>query len=66
MSFNQSDYKHSFARENYDQLNISVPKGKKQELKNLAEDFGISLNKLITVAIEEKYLIDLSGKRENR
>lgn len=67
MAFDQSKYVEDYIRENYDRLNIKVPKGKKQVLKQLAEKYNITDNKgkisvtrLMIEAVEEKYKVDLS------
>lgn len=59
-------YIDDYQKENYDRITFKVPKGKKQELQGLAEDENVSLTQLIVSSVEDKYLIDLSGKRENR
>lgn len=38
----------------YDQLSIRVPKGKREEYKNFAEQKGMSLAQLIVLLLEEK------------
>ena len=37
----------------YDRINLTVPKGKKEEYKKLAEDHGKSLNTYIVDLLEE-------------
>jgi len=45
-------YKNQFQKENYDRVNLTVPKGKKQEIKDFAESNGKSLNGFINELIE--------------
>lgn len=44
--------KNDYNRERYDRLNIMVPKGKREILKNRAKSMGMSLNRYIMTAIE--------------
>ena len=43
-----------YLRENTDDIRIRVPKGKKDEYKQLAENNGMSLNALIIELLEQK------------
>jgi len=47
-------YKNQFQKENYDRINLIVPKGKKQVIKEFAESKGKSLNGFINEAVDEK------------
>ena len=60
MAFDEVAYKNEFDRQNYDRLSFNVPKGKKALLKTYAEKQGISVNALITQAVEEYTGIPLS------
>ena len=67
MTFDQSKYITDYVRDNYDQVMVKVPKGKKAVLKQLATDHNItddrgkiSVNRMIIEAVEEKYKVDLS------
>ena len=42
-----------YLRENTDDIRIRVPKGKKEEYKQLAENNGMSLNALIIELLEK-------------
>ncbi len=44
---------HKYVKNNYDRLEITVPKGKKAELQTHAESKGESLNKFVNRAIDE-------------
>jgi predicted HicB family RNase H-like nuclease len=44
---------HKYVKENYDRLNISVPKGEKEEIQTHAQQRGESLNGFVTRAIHE-------------
>lgn len=48
MSKPTSAVKDRWNKENYDQLNIRLPKGKKAELQKAAEAAGMSLNQYCT------------------
>ena len=44
--------KNDYNRERYDRLNLMVPKGKREILKNRAKSMEMSLNKYIMTAVE--------------
>lgn len=44
---------HKYVKENYDRLDISMPKGKKSVIKAHAEAQGESVNAFINRAIDE-------------
>lgn len=52
--FNQIKYQNDYKKKNYDRLEIIVPKGLKEIIKNVAKDKNISVNKFVNSAIEEK------------
>ena len=64
MGFDQNKYIQEFEKQSYDKILLRIPKGKKAELQDYAKCNGISLNKLILLALEEKTQIDLSMKTE--
>lgn len=43
-----------YVKNNYDEIKVRVPKGKKQVIKDFAESKGKSLNGFINEAIDEK------------
>jgi len=45
---------HKYVKENYDRLNISVPKGQKAIIKVAAESKGESLNGYVVQAVDER------------
>ena len=52
--FNQIKYQHEYNKNNYDRIEISVPKGKKAIIKEAAKAAGQSVNEFISQAIAEK------------
>lgn len=60
MSFDKTAYDNEFVRQNYDRVSITLPKGKKADLKAYADKSGISLNALTVKALEEFTGIPLS------
>lgn len=58
--FDQTKYVTDFIRENYDQVMLKIPKGGKDKLKSLAKLKSLSVNALITEAIENYYHITIS------
>lgn len=45
---------NKYMKENYDRINLTMPKGKKEELQAHAAAAGMSVNAYINAAIEEK------------
>jgi predicted HicB family RNase H-like nuclease len=44
---------NKYMRENYDRINLTMPKGKKAELQTHAQSRGESLNSFVNRAIDE-------------
>ena len=42
-----TEYKNKYRLENYDQMCIAVPKGRKQEIFAYAKQKGVSVNRLV-------------------
>lgn len=49
----KTEYKNQWQRENVDRINLTVPKGRKEEIKAHAEAVGESTNGFINRAISE-------------
>ena len=67
MAFDQRKYVNEYMKENYDRIDLRIPKGGKDKLKTIAinndvtDDKGkISITKVIVDALEGFYKIDLS------
>ena len=52
--FDQMKYQNDFNKKNYDRIEIVVPKGKKQIIKEAAQAAGQSTNEFINQAINER------------
>ena len=78
MIMDRTKYKRDFNREHYDRINLSVPKGMKQVIQDLAADKGMSVNAYLqdlirkdqaglydTMQIAEKNREMISGIRGN-
>jgi len=52
---------HKYVKNNYDRLELTVPKGKKDEIKAHAEQHGESVNGFIGRAIDETMERDKGG-----
>ena len=50
--FDRISYQNEYNKKKYDRVTIMLPKGKHDELKQLAKNSGISVNKYILAAIE--------------
>lgn len=53
-SFNQFEYQNNYIKNNYDRINITVPKGEKAVIKELAAAAGESVNGYIYKAIQQR------------
>lgn len=51
--FDKVAYDNAFIAKTYDRINLTVPKGKKDEIKAYAESKGESVNAFINRAIDE-------------
>lgn len=56
MLLNRTDYKNKHTKENYDRLNLVLPKGQKSLLKGFCEKIDISINEYIKLLIREDTL----------
>ena len=45
---------NKYVRENYDRVNVNMPKGKKEKIQEQAALRGMSVNAFINAAIDEK------------
>lgn len=52
---------HKYVKNNYDRIDLTVPKGKKAKMKNHAESQGESLNGFVNRAINETMERDETG-----
>ena len=60
--FDQKEYNKQYSRENYEHLDLKLPKGNKRLLKEYAESNGLSMADLIVAAVKRMYGIDLREK----
>lgn len=51
--FNKIAYQNDYNREKYDRFSLMLPKGRKEELKALAAERGMSLNEFINTILTE-------------
>lgn len=49
----KTEYKNNWQKENYDRINLTVPKGRKAAIQAHAAERGESVNAFIARAIEE-------------
>lgn len=50
--FNQISYQNEYIKEKYDRINLTVPKGRKEEIKKKAAAAGQSVNEYINALID--------------
>ena len=60
MAFNQFQYTNDYNREHYDTIRALVPKGKKDVVKAIAAERGLTVSQVIVRALEQTYKVDLS------
>ena len=53
VEFNQNEYIANYNKENYDRIELKIPKGKKAEWKAKAKAEGLSLTEWITKQVEK-------------
>ena len=58
----KSAYRNSWIAEKLDRVNLTMPKGNKEQVKETADRLGLSLNAYINLAIDERMERDTSGK----
>lgn len=50
--FNQIAYQNDYIKEKYDRINLTVPKGRKEEIKEKARMQGLSVNEYINKLLD--------------
>ena len=64
---NRTQYKNQFSKDHYDRMNLSVPKGMKQVIKDLAAEKNLSLNAYILELVrKDQEAMQLSEFNRNR
>ena len=53
---------NKYVKENYDRINVTMPKGKKEEIQAFASRHGLSVTAYINAAIDEKMARDNQQK----
>lgn len=53
---------NKYMKENYDRVNLTMPKGKKEDVQAHATRQGLSVNAYINAAIDEKMERDNAGE----
>ncbi len=59
-----TNYKREFNAQNYDRIEITVKKGMKQSLQEVAKESGESINGYIKAAIQSRYKADTGEEIE--
>lgn len=49
--FNATNYKNQYAKDNYDRITLTVPKGQKDIIKKRASELNVSINEYINSLI---------------
>lgn len=55
---------NKYMKSNYDRINLTMPKGKKEVVQAHASNYGLSVNAFINLAIDEKIERDSSKEAE--
>ncbi|MBQ6431894.1 MAG: hypothetical protein IJJ99_08485 [Oscillospiraceae bacterium] len=58
----KSAYRNSWIAEKLDRINLTMPKGKKEQVKETADRLGLSLNAYINLAVDERMERDAETK----
>ena len=53
---------NKYVKENYDRINVTMPKGKKEEIQANATRLGLSVTAYINAAIDEKMARDTNAE----
>ena len=61
-----TDYKNKFISENYDRINLTVPKGFKEKIASRAEKLDLSVNGYINELIKKDFDSPVLNKVEER
>lgn len=59
MAFDEKQYRNEYKKNHFDQVNVRIPKGKKQELKELASRQGKEMTTFVRDALY--YYMDALG-----
>lgn len=62
MAYEKYSYNNDYTRDNYDRINLIVPKGKREVIKAKAAERGVSVSQLVIDALEGYYKLDLSKR----
>lgn len=65
VSKSQQKAVHKYVKANYDRMELTVPKGRKDEIKAHAENRGQSVNAFINRAIDHEMERDKEGGKPN-
>jgi predicted DNA binding CopG/RHH family protein len=57
---------NKYMKENYDRINLTMPRGKKEEIQAHASRHGLSVNAYINQAIDEKMAKDTANSMTSR
>lgn len=57
---------NKYMKENYDRVNLTMPKGKKEKIQEQADSQGMSVNAYINAAIDEKMERDDAATQQNQ
>lgn len=57
----KSAYRNNWIAEKLDRVNLTMPKGKKEQVKEIADKLGLSVNAYINLAIDERMEKDAAG-----
>ncbi len=57
----KSAYRNSWIAEKLDRINLTMKKGKKEQVKATADRVGLSLNAYINLAVDERMEKDAEG-----
>ena len=59
VAFDKTAYDNEYVKQHYDKVSFTVPKGKRDALKALAKQEGLSVNDLLKMAVFKAYGVKL-------
>ena len=62
----KSAYRNSWIAEKLDRVNLTMPKGKKEQIKEAADKVGLSVNAYINLAIDERMERDTNSSEQKK
>jgi hypothetical protein len=63
VAFDKLEYNAQYTKTHYERITLTIPKGTKAVVKQMAGDYGVSMTQLALSAIEQKYGVSLTESK---